>query len=80
MQLTDFQGKFSTLEVATLRNDLMQHGFDCFQKAETIKVFVARHGYGMSAEMARDVASQLENAHYSADYLHHQLESLAWVM
>ncbi len=74
------QGKFSTVEVATLRNDLRQHGFDSFQAAETIKVFVAMHGYGMSAEMARDVASTLENSGFNAECFHQQLERVALVM
>jgi hypothetical protein len=72
--------KFSTLEVAMLRNDLLHNGLDCFQVAETIKMFVARRGYGMSAEMARNVTSQLESADYNAECLHQQLESLALVM
>ena len=72
--------KFSASEVASLRNDLLQCGQDTFQVADTIKMFVVSRGYGISVEMARDVASKIEQIGYTVECLHNRLEALALVM
>jgi hypothetical protein len=74
------EAKFSVLEVASLRDDLLHRGLDSFQVAETIKMFLARRGYGVSAEMARDAASKLEDIGYTVECFRKWLETLALVM
>lgn len=72
--------KFSTDEVAILRNDLLHSGLDCFQAAETIKTFVAKRGYGISGDVARNMANQLEDLAHNVNAFHQRLETLALVM
>ena len=74
------QEKFSVFEVASLRSDLLHCELDSFQVVETIKMFVAKRGYGISAEMARDIAGTIEDAGYSMERFHTRLETLALVM
>lgn len=72
--------KFSALEVTTLRKDLLDCGLDCFQVADAIKTFIACHGYGISAEGARNVAVQLKSLQCGTDCFHKSLESAALMM
>jgi hypothetical protein len=72
--------KFSACEVASLRNDLLHCGLNSFQAADTIKIFITQHGYGISVEMARNLASKIEQVGYTVECFHHQLEALALVM
>lgn len=72
--------KFSIVEITTLRNELLQSGLDSFQAAQTIQMFVASRGYGISADMARDAAAWLDDACHSADPFRKRLEALALVM
>jgi hypothetical protein len=74
------QEKFSIVAVASLRSDILHSGLDSFQAAESIKVFVARHGYGISAEVAREVATSLEGRYENAESLRRHLDKSAWVM
>ena len=45
--------KFSVPELTALRSELL-HGLDSKDAAELIQMFLAGHGYGVSAEEARD--------------------------
>lgn len=74
------QDKFSVLEVTTLRNELMNRGLDSLQVADAIKVFVARRGYAISPEIARDMASRVEGIGCTVESLHMRLETLALAM
>lgn len=72
--------KFSIAEIARLRSELLQARLDSFQAAETIQIFVAGHGYGISAEMARDAVAWLEIAGHNVEPFRKRLETSALVM
>ncbi len=71
------QERFSIAQVATLRRDLLASGLDSFQLAETIKMFFSTHGYGISPEVAREVATRLESTSTNVEFFHRKLETLA---
>ena len=72
--------KFSANELASLWRDLLKSDFDSFQKAEAIKTFLARYGYGISIEGALNVARSLPPRSESVKRLRSQLETLTFVM
>ena len=72
--------KFSTVEVATLRCNLVNGGLDSFQAAEIIKMFIAAHGYGISPERALDTANRLEATRRNVESFHRELEAVALAM
>ena len=74
------QEKFSAVEVESLRTDLLNGGLDLFQVADAIKVFVAMRGYGISVEVAREIASKIEDTSDSTDFFRKGLESMVLVM
>src|ERR1035441_3760671 len=49
--------KFSVPELTALRSELLQ-GFDSKDAAELIQMFLAGHGYGVSAEEARNAVAR----------------------
>ena len=49
--------KFSVPELTALRTELLQ-GFDCKDATELVQMFLAGHGYGVSAEEARNAVSR----------------------
>jgi hypothetical protein len=49
--------KFSVPELTALRTELLQ-GFDSKDATELVQMFLAGHGYGVSAEEARDAVSR----------------------
>lgn len=71
--------KFSANQVALLRSDLLGAGLDSFQVAETIKMFLATYGYGISVQEAYAVARRLEGRN-DPEALHRELEASALVM
>lgn len=70
------QEKFSVLEAVRLRNDLLLRGLDSFEVANVIKMFLAERGYGASAEMARDVATEIETIANTVECFRQGLETL----
>lgn len=72
--------KFSVQEATMLRNELLRSGMDFFQVAETIRLFLAEHGYGISSELAWDVATRLDGPDRTAESFHRQLETMALAM
>jgi len=72
--------RFTTAEVAALRNDLLQSGVDHWQAAEMLSVFLTGRGYGISRQDARDAVSRMETAGCSVAYMQQELEHLALVM
>lgn len=70
--------KFSDAQVAMLRGDLVRSTLDSFQLGETVKIFFSTHGYGISPETAREVATRLELAS-NVESFHRHLEMLALV-
>jgi len=72
--------KFSTTQVQILRSDLLAAGLDFLQAAETIKMFLESLGYGISLQMARQVATRWERTRDTVEALHRELEASALVM
>ena len=73
--------RFSTLELAALRNDLMQGGMiDSRDAAELLQVFLMGRGYGVSPQAAMDAAGRVEISGCSLPVLQRELEGLALVM
>lgn len=72
--------KFSSAELAALRNELLQSGVDSWDAARLFQNFLAGHGYGVSPEAAWDAASKVGGAGCALDVIQKELESIAMVM
>jgi hypothetical protein len=72
--------KFTVMEMAALRNEMLVGGLDSHQAAELLQVFLMGHGYGVSPDNARAAASRVEGAGCSMEAIQKELESLALVM
>ena len=72
---------FSSAELTSLRNDLLQGVLiDSREAAEILKVFLTGRGYGASAEAALDAVYRVEMSGCSMPVLQRELEALALVM
>ncbi|MGI8769991.1 MAG: hypothetical protein ACR2JE_01005 [Acidobacteriaceae bacterium] len=71
--------KFSSAELTSLRNDLMQAGLDSWQAADVVSGFLAGHGYGVSTQAVRDTVTRMEHSGCSLECMQTALESLAFV-
>jgi hypothetical protein len=79
--MTTMRERFSTMELAALRNDLLQGGMiDSRDAAELLQVFLMGRGYGVSPEAAMDAAGRVEISGCSLPVLQRELEGLALVM
>jgi hypothetical protein len=79
--MTTMREQFSTMELAALRNDLLQGGMiDSRDAAELLQVFLMGRGYGVSPEAAMDAAGRVEISGCSLPVLQRELEGLALVM
>ncbi len=73
--------RFSVMELAALRSDLMQSGMiDSRDAAELLQVFLMGRGYGVSPQAAMDAAGRVEISGCSLPVLQRELEGLALVM
>ncbi len=71
--------KFSVLEVAELRSELMQSGMDARDAAELMQGFLAGRGYGVSPEAARAAAFTVEGSGCSLEVMQRELDRIALV-
>lgn len=79
--VTAVRERFSTMELAALRNDLLQGGMvDSREAAELLQVFLMGRGYGVSPQAAMDAAGRVEISGCSLPVLQRELEGLALVM
>lgn len=76
----DIVEKFSSGELAGLRNGLMQAGLDSRQAAELVTAFLAMHGYGVRTDLVPDALLRLEKANCPAECIQSELERVALVM
>lgn len=75
------QDRFSTTELAALRQDLLQAGMaDSWDAAQLLQVFLTGRGYGVSPAAALDAAGRVEMSGCAMPVLQHELENLALVM
>ena len=78
---TAMKERFTSVELASLRSDLLQGGMiDSREAAELLQVFLMGRGYGVSPQAALDAAGRVEMAGCSLPVLRHELENLALVM
>jgi hypothetical protein len=79
--MTAMRERFTVMELAALRNDLLQGGMiDSRDAAELLQVFLMGRGYGVSQEAAMDAAGRVEISGCSLPVLQRELEGLALVM
>jgi hypothetical protein len=79
--MTAMKEKFTVMELAALRNDLLQGGMiDSREAAELLQVFLMGRGYGVSPQAAMDAAGRVEISGCSLPVLQRELEGLALVM
>ncbi len=71
--------KFSVLEVAELRIELIQSGLDARDAAELMQSFLAGRGYGVSLEAARAAAFTVEGSGCSLEIMQRELNRIAMV-
>jgi hypothetical protein len=71
--------KFSTMEVAVLRSELLQGGLDARDAADLMQNFLAGRGYGVSLEAARAAAYKVEGSGCSLEVMQRELERIAWI-
>jgi hypothetical protein len=72
--------KFTTMELESLRKELLQSGLDTWQSAELVSVFLMGRGYGVSREHAADAALKIEGMGCSLTCMEQELERIALVM
>jgi hypothetical protein len=72
--------KFSTTELAALRNELLQSSMDSWDAARLVQLFLMGRGYGVSPEAAMDAASKMEGAGCAMDVIQQELDRVAMVM
>jgi len=75
-----FTTDFAPTDLESLRSDLMQAGLDSWQAGELISSFLAARGYGVSAGDARSIATRIESASCSLEWMRHELGKLALMM
>jgi len=71
--------KFSALEVAELRIELIHSGMDARDAAELMQTFLAGRGYGVSLEAARAAAFTVEGSGCSLEVMQRELDRIAMV-
>ena len=71
--------KFSVPELAALRSELLL-GFDSKDAAELVQLFLAGHGYGVSAEAARHAVSRVGMMGSTLEVFQREIENIALVM
>ena len=71
--------KFSALEVAELRSELLHSGLDACGTAEVMQSFLVGHGYGVSVEAARAAAFAVEGSGCSLEVMQRELDRIALV-
>ena len=72
--------KFPVAELAGLRTELLQSGFDSWQAAELVTSFLSGRGYGADPAVVRQAVVRLEGADCSVESLQHELECVAYAM
>ena len=71
--------KFTVMEVAELRSELLQSGLDARDAAELMQTFLAGRGYGVSLESARAAAFKVEGSGCSLEVMQQELNRIAMV-
>jgi len=72
--------RFSTDDVAMLREELVLHSMDSWQAGERLEMFLVEHGFGVSKPEAQRAARRIGARGYSLKRVREELEKLALVM
>ncbi len=72
--------KFPAAELAGLRTELLQSGFDSWQAAELVTSFLAGRGYGVNPAVVREAVVRLEGNACTLECMQQELEHMAYVM
>jgi hypothetical protein len=72
--------KFTSADVAALRQQLLDRTPDPFENAEVLRSFLMHRGYGVTANTALDAASKMGAAGCSFATVQSELEAVALVM
>jgi hypothetical protein len=72
-----YADKFSVMEVAELRSELLHGGLDARDAAELMRSFLAGRGYGVSLEAARAAAFTVEGSGCSLAVMQRELDRIA---
>jgi hypothetical protein len=78
-EVSSMAEKFSAPELAALRSELLL-GFDSKDAAELVQLFLAGHGYGVSAEAARHAVSRVGMMGSTLEVFQRELERIALAM
>jgi hypothetical protein len=71
--------KFSVLEIAELRSELLHSGLDARDAADLMQSFLSGRGYGVSVEAARAAAFTVEGSGCSMEVMQRELNRIAMV-
>ena len=71
--------KFSPLEVAELRSEVLQNQLDARDAAELMQSFLIGRGYGVSPEAARAAAFAITGSGCSLEVMQRELNRIAMV-
>jgi hypothetical protein len=71
--------KFSVLDIAELRSELIQSGLDARDAADLMQTFLSGRGYGVSLEAARAAAFAVEGSGCSLEVMQRELNRIAMV-
>jgi len=71
--------KFSVLEIAELRSELLHSGLDARDAADLMQSFLSGRGYGVSVESARAAAFTVEGSGCSLEVMQRELNRIAMV-
>ena len=72
-------GKFSFLEIAELRSELLQVSLDARDVADLMQAFLSGRGYGVSPEAARAAAFAVEGSGCSLEVMQRELNRIAMI-
>ena len=73
------EDRFSTPEVAVLRNSLLVEGLDSRDAAEVLQLFLAGRGYGVSRDEAREAVHRVGGSGCSLEVIQRELSRIALV-
>jgi len=71
--------KFSVLDIAELRSELLHSGLDARDTADVMQSFLSGRGYGVSVEAARAAAFAVEGSGCSLEVMQRELNRIAMV-
>jgi hypothetical protein len=71
--------KFSVLDIAELRSELLHSGLDARDTADVMQSFLSGRGYGVSVDAARAAAFTVEGSGCSLEVMHRELNRIAMV-